>query len=108
MRAGGEKRGNSRDRRIRKLWMLAAYGDGIKCPCVHCGCELDYASVEADRIIPGAQGGSYRRDNVQPSCRPCNSRRQNDESWIGPNPTGAVPSDVVIINPAFVFRGTVA
>lgn len=102
MRAGGEKRGNSRDRRIRKLWMLAAYGDGLACPCVHCGTSLGYATVEADRIVPG---GTYRRDNVQPACRPCNSRRQNDTSWVGPNPTGAVPKANAYINPLYLVRG---
>lgn len=70
VRAGGEKRGNARNRRARKLWMLATWGDGTKCPCVHCGAQLDYDSVEADRIVCG---GSYRRDNVQPACRTCNN-----------------------------------
>lgn len=73
VRAGGEKRGNSKDRRARKIWMLSPVsgfgGNGTTVPCVFCGHGLGYAEVEADRIIPG---GSYRRDNVQPACRPCN------------------------------------
>ena len=77
-RAGGEKRGNATDRRARKSWMLKAWGDGASCPCVHCGNSLDFASVEADRIVPG---GSYRRDNVQPACRSCNLSRSNNVSW---------------------------
>lgn len=80
MRPGGEKRGNSRDRRARKLWMLETWGDGKSCPCVHCGTKLRYSTVEADRIVPG---GSYRRSNVQPACRACNLGRSNNESWVG-------------------------
>ena len=77
-RAGEEKRGNSADRRARKVWMLKVWGDGEKCPCVHCGDPLSYETVEADRIVPG---GSYRRDNVQPACRRCNLRRSDNADW---------------------------
>lgn len=80
-RPGGEKRGNNKDRRARKIWMLSTWGDGSRCPCVHCGISLDYATVEADRIVPG---GSYRRENVQPACRDCNASRSNDTEWIAP------------------------
>jgi hypothetical protein len=77
-RAGGEKRGNCKDRAARKLWMLRTWGNGEKCPCVHCDAMLDYDTVEADRIVPG---GSYRRDNVQPACRLCNLTRSNNAAW---------------------------
>lgn len=77
-RPGGEKRGNSRDRRARKLWMLKQWGNGFTCPCVHCGAPLEYETVEADRIVPG---GSYRRDNVQPACRACNLARSDNADW---------------------------
>lgn len=80
MRAGGDKRGSSRDRLRRKLWMLAHFGNGETCPCTHCGMTLTRVTVEADRIIPG---GSYRRDNVQPSCRRCNAQRSNNTEWRG-------------------------
>ena len=80
-RPGGEKRGNSEDRRNRKLWMLSPIagfgGDGEKVPCSHCGCMLDYDTVEADRKV---EGGSYRRSNIQPSCRSCNVAR-NRADW---------------------------
>lgn len=77
-RHGGDKRGNSRDRRARKLWMLATWGDGIVCPCIHCEQPVTYETVEADRIVPG---GSYRRDNVQPACRSCNLQRSDNPAW---------------------------
>jgi len=77
-RHGGEKRGNSYARRARKLWMLATWGDGEKCPCVFCGISLSFETVEADRIIPG---GTYRRENVQPACRPCNLSKSDNPNW---------------------------
>lgn len=55
--------------------MLARFGDGVQCACVHCGTVLVLATLEADRIIPG---GPYRDDNVQPSCSPCNKLRGNN------------------------------
>jgi len=79
MRAGGEKRGNSADRRARKFWMINALGDGHTVACVHCSLNLICATVEADRIIPGA---SYRRSNIQPACRSCNLARSNDSEWV--------------------------
>jgi hypothetical protein len=82
-RSGGEKRGNSADRRARKQWMLRVYGDGTTAPCVHCRKPLTIETIEADRIVPG---GPYHQNNVQPACRNCNQTRGNDESWIGPNP----------------------
>lgn len=77
-RPGGEKRGSAASRRARKTWMLVTWGDGARCPCVHCGAALTFATVEADRIVPG---GPYRRANVQPACRACNLSRSNNVTW---------------------------
>jgi hypothetical protein len=79
-RHGGDKRGNAASRRARKNWMLSEVagfgGNGETVACaLQCGTVLDFTTVEADRIIPG---GSYRRDNVQPACRPCNVARSDD------------------------------
>ena len=79
-RPGGDKRGSSKDRRARKLWMLSPGagfgGNGTEVPCaLGCGRVLTYATVEADRKDCG---GSYRRCNVQPACRPCNLARSDD------------------------------
>lgn len=78
-----DKRGNNQDRKARKLWMLSTEagfgGDGVMVPCVHgCGFKLDYRAVQADRREPG---GSYRRDNIQPSCRRDNILRSNNKDW---------------------------
>jgi 5-methylcytosine-specific restriction endonuclease McrA len=69
-----DKRGSSADRRTRKLWLIATYG----LVCVHCKRVLTYATMEADRIVPG---GSYKRSNIQPSCRDCNIARGDDTTW---------------------------
>jgi hypothetical protein len=87
-RAGGDKRGSTNDRFRRKLWLIGAIedpslgfapfdGDGSKVMCFWgCGRELNLYTVEADRIVPG---GSYRRDNIVPACRPCNLARSDDQ-----------------------------
>ena len=69
-RAGGDRRGSNADRKARKLWLLQTFGDGETCKCaLGCDTMLTFMTVEADRKIPG---GSYRRENIQPACRPCN------------------------------------
>lgn len=77
-RPGGDKRGNAATRRARKYWMLFQFGNGVTCPCSHCGTELGYATVEADRIVAG---GSYCRKNVIPACRCCNVKRSDKSLW---------------------------
>lgn len=75
MRSGGDKRGSSADRRRRKQWLLASFGDGRSCLCAHCNRRLTFRTVEADRILAG---GSYAHHNIQPSCRRCNVRRWHE------------------------------
>lgn len=98
VRAGGDKRGSAADRRSRKLWMLSPQagfgGTGTKVPCVFCEAMLDYATVEADRKIPG---GSYRRSNVQPACRPCNLARSDDADLSAAEIAARVESTVARI-----------
>lgn len=57
--------------------MLAWFGDGVSCPCYSCGDALVYSTLQADRIIPGAIGGTYARGNIRPCCGPCNRRTGN-------------------------------
>lgn len=66
-------RGSSYDRRVRRAWLLATFGDGEKAPCFLCGTMLDDATITADRILPGCQGGRYVRGNIRPACGRCNS-----------------------------------
>lgn len=38
------------------------------CRCYRCGRLLTVDDVTVDRITPGAEGGTYRRDNIRPAC----------------------------------------
>lgn len=78
----GDKRGNSKDRKARKLWLLSPAagfgGNGDFAPCamkVSPACQeiVDYASMDVDRIDPGCFGGRYVRGNIRPACKPCNN-----------------------------------
>lgn len=66
-------RGSSSDRRARKQWLCDEYGDGKSAPCFSCDKTLPLGPrLEADRIIPGILGGTYRRSNIRPACGECN------------------------------------
>lgn len=43
------------------------------CRCYRCGVLLSVATVTVDRIVPGRDGGTYRRTNIRPACGGCNS-----------------------------------
>jgi len=89
-------RGGSDERRRRRAWLVETYradedlrtielyhgpilvgvnhGDGeMACRCYRCGVLLTVDTVTVDRIKPGCQGGTYRRDNIRPACGRCNS-----------------------------------
>lgn len=89
-------RGSAESRRRRREWLVQTYradvdavelmdgslfpmtgephGSGVAvCRCYRCGDLLSTNSVTVDRIIPGCQGGTYRRNNIRPACGGCNS-----------------------------------
>lgn len=43
------------------------------CRCYRCGKLLSVETLTVDRITPGCEGGTYRRNNIRPACGPCNS-----------------------------------
>lgn len=97
----GNDRGSAEGRRRRREWLVATYradtdvmpvevmvadvgpltvlvpvplGLGeMVCRCYRCGALLTVETVSVDRIVPGCQGGTYRRDNIRPACESCNS-----------------------------------
>lgn len=91
--SNGNVRGSSYDRRTRRAWLMRTYTSNIEgyVRCYRCGCLLYNPDVvdpgwaarrigeaaafplTADRIIPGCQGGTYRRTNIRPACASCNS-----------------------------------
>jgi 5-methylcytosine-specific restriction endonuclease McrA len=78
-RCNGPDRGNSYARRARKHFLLSNFGgNGTHVECTHCTELLTFKTVEADRVIPGSLGGTYRRDNIVPSCRHCNASRKDE------------------------------
>ncbi|MFE9642372.1 HNH endonuclease [Nocardiopsis alba] len=42
-------------------------------------------ATTADHLVPRALGGLTTLDNYVPSCRSCNSSRQDNPGWIPPN-----------------------
>lgn len=79
---GQDKRGNSKDRAARRRYLLSEKagfgGNGEVVPCalgIVSGCAIlvDYQTMEVDRIVPGALGGRYTRDNIRPTCFACNN-----------------------------------
>ena len=95
----GNARGGTEERRRRREWLVLTYranrdvtvielrdgsslvldvdpgteGSSPACRCYRCGCLLTVDTVTVDRIKPGCQGGTYRRDNIRPACGTCNS-----------------------------------
>jgi hypothetical protein len=72
-------RGNSRDRLSRRNWLVDTFradrdhhGEPA-CRCYRCGKLLTVRDVTVDRIVPGCRGGTYRRNNIRPSCQACAS-----------------------------------
>lgn len=71
-------RGGSEDRRRRKKYLLEAFEadqtlEGRPaCRCFRCGKLLTEEMVQADRIKPGIDGGTYARNNIRPACEECN------------------------------------
>lgn len=69
-------RGNSKDRRRRRQWLLDAFGNGTTAPCSMCGRPQDIDSISVDCWpIPRCEGGTYKIGNIRPGCDPCQSRQ---------------------------------
>lgn len=79
-RTNRNERGSSYDRRARRAWLVSVRagfgGDGVKVPCWECGRMLTEENVIPDRIVPGSEGGTYRRSNIRgPHCTLCSCRQ---------------------------------
>lgn len=88
-------RGSNLERARRRAWLVETFranvdvivipfdppvttetlrGMGIPaCRCYRCGKLLTVDTVTVDRVVPGAHGGTYRRNNIRPACGSCNS-----------------------------------
>jgi 5-methylcytosine-specific restriction endonuclease McrA len=67
---------------VSKIDQYRADGDTVYecCRCYRCGKLLTLETLTVDRIIPGCKGGTYRRNNIRPSCADCASKTGRDLS----------------------------
>lgn len=71
-------RGGADQRRARKAWLLAEFGDGASAECAlsahpRCLGRVTMDTITVDRYpVPGIEGGTYRRGNIRPACPVCN------------------------------------
>lgn len=80
-------RGSTRDRRARKLWLLVTFDTDLGPEVARCAlrCHQDchgtvtYETMQVDRKVSQLHGGTYRRENIQPSCPPCNHQKGTQE-----------------------------
>jgi hypothetical protein len=85
-----EKRGNNVDRARRRAWLWDRFSSpsGKTILCFHCGKRIRskecrpnkrgrlLSGFVVDRSpLCGHDGGTYRRDNIVPSCVRCNAKR---------------------------------
>ncbi len=68
-------RGSSYSRAARRRYLLTVYESEHPgyARCYRCGSLLSELTITVDRIVPGCQGGTYRRSNIRPACALCNS-----------------------------------
>lgn len=73
--SNSNSRGSSKDRRIRKQWVLDTFGDGVQALCSFgCGGYVTFQTITIDRFpLAGIDGGTYKRGNIRPACACCNS-----------------------------------
>ncbi|TXH08330.1 MAG: HNH endonuclease [Hyphomicrobiaceae bacterium] len=43
--------------------------------CVYCGAHVTLDEMQVDHLFPKCQGGKGSRDNLAPSCGPCNNSK---------------------------------
>lgn len=43
--------------------------------CVFCGLDLELNEIHLDHVIPEARGGETTRQNLQVTCRKCNTEK---------------------------------
>ena len=67
------KRERAKARELRaSQWWKQQVGPGV---CHHCGKKFLKTELTMDHLIPVARGGKSSKNNVVPSCKPCNQSR---------------------------------
>lgn len=75
-------RGNSKDRKRRRDYLISIYGNvsNNTIRCFHCDQNMiaNSSDWQVDRYpVCGHSGGRYTRDNIVPACEYCNISRCN-------------------------------
>lgn len=86
MRPGGERRGNSRDRRRRRTWLLLTFDPDLGPHRARCGLAIseaclgivDTETLTVDRLMPEH---GYIQGNIQPACAPCQNKQGALITW---------------------------
>lgn len=77
-------RGNTKQRRIRRQYLVDTFGDGTTVECQlrlshECAKEATILTVDTVTIdchpLPRHEGGTYIRGNIRPACMPCQRRQ---------------------------------
>lgn len=88
------KRERAKARELRdSQWWRQQIGPGL---CHHCGGKFAKAELTMDHLIPIARGGKSVKNNVVPSCKPCNQTRGHTldvERTLATLATEASPAD---------------
>lgn len=67
------KRERAKARELRSSqWWRQQIGPGL---CHHCGKKFLKTELTMDHLIPVSRGGKSSKNNVVPSCKPCNQSR---------------------------------
>ena len=75
-----DRRGSAKARARRRVWLLATFDPELGNELARCRLRLaaechdvvNAQTLSVDRI---EQGGSYRRGNIQPACKPCQDKQ---------------------------------
>ena len=69
------KKQREKARQLRKTdWWKRKLKTGL---CHHCGKKFPSNELTMDHLVPLVRGGKTGKNNVVPSCKPCNSKKSN-------------------------------
>lgn len=67
------ERANARDLRKSRWWQQKT-APGL---CHYCGKKFKFKQLTMDHLVPLARGGRSTKDNLVPSCKKCNTKKQS-------------------------------
>lgn len=75
-----DKRGNHKARKARRLWLLATFDvdlgpDEARCALSLSADCIQIVNMQTLSVDRKEIGGTYRRHNIQPACKPCQDKQ---------------------------------